>query len=151
MKEVYDITKTLSNDKRKTTNAVKDKCGNLLTEGLARRERRKEHFKEILIRPIPDDPITDVEIDPIINEISTDPITKAEIRTALRKMKKKFKAYMKTTEIWFVNLFRTFWEQEKVPKTWKQGLLVKIQKKGDLNHFDVCFFLKYSGEYSLTE
>ena len=31
--------------------------------------------------------MTDVEIDPIINEISTDPITKAEIRTALKKMK----------------------------------------------------------------
>ena len=33
MKEVYDITKTLSNDKCKTTNGVKDTCGNLLTEG----------------------------------------------------------------------------------------------------------------------
>ena len=87
MKEVYYITKTLSNDKRKTTNAVKDKRGNLITEGLARRKRWKEHFEEILNRPIPDDPVTDVEIDPIINEISTDPITKAEIRTALRKMK----------------------------------------------------------------
>ena len=26
MKEVYDITKTLSNDKRKKTNAMKDTC-----------------------------------------------------------------------------------------------------------------------------
>ena len=70
MKEVYDIiTKILSNDKRKTTNAVKDKCGNLLMEGLARRERWKEHFEEILNRPIPDDPVTDVEIYPIINEM----------------------------------------------------------------------------------
>ena len=59
MKEMYDITKTLSNDKRKTTNAVKDKCGNLITE--------------ILNRPIPNDAVTDVEIDAIINEISTDP------------------------------------------------------------------------------
>ena len=69
MKEVYDITKTLSNDKRKTTNAVKDKCGNLIKkmEGLARMERWKEHFEEILNRRIPDDPVTDVEIDPIIN------------------------------------------------------------------------------------
>ena len=33
MKEVYDITKL------KTTNAMKNKCGNVLTEGLARRER----------------------------------------------------------------------------------------------------------------
>ena len=39
MKEVYDITKTFSNDKRKTTDAVKDK----LTEGLARTEQWKEH------------------------------------------------------------------------------------------------------------
>ncbi|KAI0235559.1 Solute carrier family 23 member 2, partial [Lamellibrachia satsuma] len=142
MKEVYAITKTLSNDKRKTTNAVKDKGGNLITEGLARRERWKEHFEEILNRPIPDDPVTDVEIDPIINEISTDPITKAEIRTALRKMKngkaggkdeitaELLKADMNTTEKWLVKLFRTFWEQEKVPKTWKQGLIVKIPKKG---------------------
>ena len=33
MKEVYDITKTFSNDKRKTTNAVKDKCRILLRIG----------------------------------------------------------------------------------------------------------------------
>ena len=42
IKEGYDITKTISNDTRKTTNTVKDKCGNLITEGLARRERWKE-------------------------------------------------------------------------------------------------------------
>ena len=41
IKEVYDFTKTLSNDKRKTTNAVKDKCGNLITEELARRDGKK--------------------------------------------------------------------------------------------------------------
>ena len=41
MKEVYAITKTLSNDKLKTTNAVKDKCKNLITKGLARRKRWK--------------------------------------------------------------------------------------------------------------
>ena len=129
MKKVFDITKTLSNDKRKTTNAVKDKCGNLITEGLTRRKRWKEHFEEILNRPIPADPVTDVEIDPIINEISTDPITKAEIRTTLKKMKnviagrkdeitaELLKADMNTTEKWLVKLFRTFWEQEKVPKT----------------------------------
>ena len=42
MKEVYDFTKTHSNDERKTTNAVKDKCGNLIKEGLARRKRWKK-------------------------------------------------------------------------------------------------------------
>ena len=39
---------------------------------------------------------------------------------------------MNTTEKWLVNLFRTFWEQKKVPKTWKQGLIVKMPKKVDL-------------------
>ena len=42
------------------------------------------------------------------------------------------KADMNTTEKWLVKLFRTFWEQEKVQKTWKQGLIVKIPKKRDL-------------------
>ena len=58
-----------------------------VTEGLASRERWKEHFEEVLNRHIPDDPVTNVEIDPIINEISTDPKTKTEIRSAIRKMK----------------------------------------------------------------
>ena len=147
MKEVYDITKTPSNDKCKTTNAVKDKGGNLITEGLARMERWKEHFEEILNRRIPDDHVTDVEIDPIINEISNEPITKAELRTVQRKVKngkaggkdeitaELLKADMNTTEKWLVKLFRTFWRQEKVPKTWKQGLSVKILKKGDLTEY----------------
>ena len=79
MKEVYDITKNPSNE---TTNAVNDKCGNVLTVGLDRRDCCKENFEEILNRP--DDPIAD-------------PITKAEIRTALRKIKNR-KADMNTTE-----------------------------------------------------
>ena len=39
MKEVRDITETLSKNKRKTKREVNDTSGNLLTEGLARRER----------------------------------------------------------------------------------------------------------------
>ena len=88
-----------------------------------------------------------MEINPIINEISTYPITKPEIRSALRKIKngkavykdeitaELLKADMNTTEKWLVNLFRTFWEQEKVPKTWKHGLIIKIPKKGDLTEW----------------
>ena len=85
-----------------------------------------------------------MEIDPITYEISTDPIMIAEVRTALRKMKngkaggkdeiiaELLKADMHTTEKWLAKLFRIIREQEKVPKTWKQGLIVKILKKGDL-------------------
>ena len=80
-----------------------------------------------------------MEIDPIINEISTYPITKAEIKTVLRKKKngkadtitvELLKADMNTTEKWLVNLFRTIWEKEKEPKPCKQGLIIKIQSAG---------------------
>ena len=66
---------------------MKDECGNVLKEGFTRRERWKEHFEEILNIHIPDDYVTDIEIVPVIYEISTDPIPKAEITKALRKMK----------------------------------------------------------------
>ena len=59
MKELYEITKkiTCSNDKRETINADKDKSGNLLIEESARKERWREHFEDILNRPIPVNPI----------------------------------------------------------------------------------------------
>ena len=52
MKELYQITKTLCNEKSKTCNAVKDKDGNLLTNDSERRKSWQEHFEEILNRPI---------------------------------------------------------------------------------------------------
>ena len=42
---------------------------------------------------------------------------------------------MNTTEKWLVNVFSTFWKQEKVQKTWKQGLIFKIPKKGYLTEY----------------
>jgi hypothetical protein len=143
MKELYEITKTLSNEKSKTVNAVKDKSGNLLTEETARRERWREHFEDILNRPIPNDPVTDQECDPVIDEISTSHISKAEIRTAIKKMNGKsggkdnitgelLKADIDVSEKCLDDLFKTIWDTEEVPKSWKQGLIVKIPKKGDL-------------------
>ena len=90
-------------------------------------------------------------------EINTDPITKAEIRTVLTKMKNEkaaaelLKADMNTTEKWLVNLFRTFWEQEKVPKTWKLGLIVKGDTSYCRNWRGHLFLVKYLEAYSLTE
>ena len=43
------------------------------------------------------------------------------------------KADIDITVDWFADLFKTIWEQEVVPKTWKQGLIVKSPKKGDLS------------------
>ncbi len=90
--EVFEITKTLSGSKKTSVNAVTDKDGNLLTEETAKRERWKEHFEEILNRPVPDNCITDddMEPDPVIDDTSTSYITKAEIiRSAKRKLKNR--------------------------------------------------------------
>ena len=32
-------------------------------------------------------------------------------------------------------LFETIWEEEEIPRDWKEGLLIKLSKKGD---FRVC-------------
>ncbi|XP_033127197.1 uncharacterized protein LOC117124965, partial [Anneissia japonica] len=150
MKEVYMLTKTISNDKPKPAFAVKDKTGNLVT-GHARTERWREHFEEVLNRPAPDNPVNEIVVEPVIHEISTEPITLVEIRTVLKRIKngraggkdeitlELLKADMNITEEWLCSIFKDIWEKEKVPKAWKQGLIVKIPKNGS---FTKCDFEK---------
>ncbi|XP_072018555.1 uncharacterized protein [Amphiura filiformis] len=121
MKELYDITKTLSNDKGRTSNAVKDKSGNILTEQSARRTRWREHFEEVLNRPLPTNPVSEELNDQVtvIEDISDKHISKAEIRTAIRKMKngksggkdeitaELLKVDIDTTVDWHAGLFNT--------------------------------------------
>ena len=51
MKAVYDITKTLSKDKPKQMEHIKDKNGTLLTKENEIKTRWKEHFNEVVNRP----------------------------------------------------------------------------------------------------
>ncbi|XP_033103525.1 uncharacterized protein LOC117106274 [Anneissia japonica] len=143
MKEVYMLTKTISNDKPKPAFAVKDKIGSLVT-GHARTERWREHFEEVLNQPVPDNPVNEIVVEPVIHEISTEPIKVVEIRTVLKRVKngraggkdeiivELLKADMNITEEWLCSIFKDIWEKEKVPKAWKQGLIVKIPKKRKL-------------------
>jgi len=118
MKELYVITKTLSNERSKTVNADKDKTRNLLTEETAKKEMWREYFEEILNRPIPDNTITGEECETVKKEISTSHISKTEIRTAIKKMKNGksggkdgitvalLKADIHITAEWLHNLFK---------------------------------------------
>ena len=90
MKELYEITRTLSNDKGRTRSAVKDKSWNLITEDTARKKRWREYFEGVLNRPIPDNPVSDNVIndsDNVIEDISTSHISKAEIRATINRLK----------------------------------------------------------------
>ena len=42
------------------------------------------------------------------------------------------KADIEISEEWLEDSFKTIWDSEKVSKSWKQGLIVKIPMKGDL-------------------
>ncbi len=55
------------------------------------RQRWKEHFEEIFNRPIPDKPVTNEDAiltdETTIEDITSEHISKAEIRAAIRKLK----------------------------------------------------------------
>ena len=99
---------------------MKDKDGNLLTEDSERRKRWQKHFEEILNRPIQDNPVSNEpneHDERVLEVISTDCISKAEIRAAIRKMRngksggkdeitvELLKADIDTTIDWLDNLF----------------------------------------------
>ena len=50
MKTLYNLTKTICNDKSMESTVLNDRCGNALTSDEDRRERWREHFMEILNR-----------------------------------------------------------------------------------------------------
>ena len=47
-----------------------------------------------------------------------------------------FKADINTTTEVFYELFKSIWEGEKSPTEWKEGLIVKLPKKGNLRECD---------------
>ena len=84
MKTLYGITKTICNERTHKNTAINDKGGKTITDDSSRLARWKEHFEEILNRPPPTNPIV-ITADkvPEIEEISTRPISKGEVKNAL--------------------------------------------------------------------
>ena len=82
METVNDVTKKLTNEKRKAVNSVRDKSGQLITEDSQKRSRWKEHFEEILNRQEPENPIGQPNTDEISERVNvkTDDISTGEIR-----------------------------------------------------------------------
>ena len=145
MKTLYSLTKTICNDKPRQSTVVNDRNGNALTSNEDRRKRWKEHFMEILNREEPADPINeDVNEQQDTADIDTGPVSKAEIRRAIKTLKngkapgkdmitaELLKADLEFTTDRVKELIDTIWSLEKVPLKWKRGLFIKIPKKGNL-------------------
>ena len=106
-------------------------------------ERWKEHYEELLNRPMPTDPsdITPRETPLNINDNRP---TKQEIRRAIKLLKNGKSAgpddipaeSIKTdtnisVDMLYYLLGKT-WDEENVPAAWKHGHIIKLPKKRDL-------------------
>ena len=115
----------------------------IYTLSVAKLERWKKHFEQILNRPVPPDlaNITEAKDD---LDINLDPITIDEVIAAIRKLKNNkapvedgvcaemLKAEENVTPKILHKIFQDIWETEDIPQSWKKGLIVKLPKKGDL-------------------
>ena len=82
MKKVYDTTKVLCGKKDAQSKPVKDKSGTVLTNIEEQLARWREHFNEVLNRP---PPMSQTGAPPLA--IKPGPITKAEVKSALKTLK----------------------------------------------------------------
>jgi hypothetical protein len=143
MKTVYQITKQLSGKFLSSGKPIKSKDGRVLTTTGQQLTRWAEHFRQLLNRPPPeDDP--NIPVAPVDLPINVDRPTREEIRTAIIRLKngkaagpddipaEALKADIDTAAEVLYTLFGDVWDSESIPKDWKQGILVKVPKKGDL-------------------
>ena len=143
LKDLYLATKKMSGKFQRTDKPVKDKDGNPLTTTEEQLKRWAEHFRELLNHPTPETPpnipTAETEL-----PISCDKPTKAEIKKAIMTLRsgkaarpdqipaEAIKADMEAVTNMLHSLFSKIWEKEEVPVQWKEGIVIKLPKKGDL-------------------
>ncbi|XP_065584026.1 craniofacial development protein 2-like [Artemia franciscana] len=106
-------------------------------------ERWASHFEKVLNRPRPDDPETVPDTPFLQIDVSADPPSTVEVTTAVKKLKngrapgvdgitaEMLKASLRACMFVWTALLVAIWNNEKVPKDWTRGILVKLFKKGD--------------------
>ena len=128
---------------KRTDRPIKDKNGNVLTSDEDQLKRWRKHFEELLNRPPHQNP-PDITPAEEVLQINCERPSKAEIEKAIRHMKRgktsgpdkipaeAIKADIETSTEILHDLFGKIWEQEEIPTEWKEGYLVKLPKKGDM-------------------
>ena len=149
IKELYNITRNLSQRKFRMNRPVKTTSGTFLTTQEVQLKKWEEHFSEIF--NIDDNKaggkqeMRNVKENNSKNENETegnlDPPTKTEIKLALTQLKNGKAIGLDninpeadpeiTVEVLYP-LLKKIWKKEKIPKEWEEGLIIKIPKKGDL-------------------
>ena len=149
IKGMFNSIRRLMNNVRPNTAPIRDKEGKTLTSIKGQIQRWKEYFVEILntsTSPIGKEETVKVPLTPQLElPISVRPPSKREIVDAIKTMKNgkaagsdnipaevlKADPYAKADIL--LPLFQDIWQKEKFPKEWKEGIIIKIPKKGELS------------------
>lgn len=143
-RETYRLIRKLSCNHSSSDHPLRDKQGNLLTMGEQKLERWSEYFEELLNKPAPESLQSPSTPRSILKVKDTAPTTR-EIREALEKLKNGkapgndniYPEMLKASSDIIVEvlypLLNEIWTSEEIPQKWKEGLIVKIPKKGDLS------------------
>ena len=144
MKQLYDIIKKLTGKFGRTERPAKDKNGSVLMGADKQLSRWAEYFEGLLNRPAPAD-TPDIPTAEENLPIDCAKPTREEIRKAIKQLKngkaagtdeipaealKVYQEMLALAEMLY-GLFDKIWEEEEIPLEWKEGLLIKIPKKGD--------------------
>lgn len=146
MKTLYTLTKVLSNERPRQSAAVMDKTGKILNDKESKSRRWLEHFSEVLNRENPSNPVCEMEIElpDEIEETDTSEPSRAEVRKAIGHLKNGkapgidiIQADLLKTDIDYTTtkvkeIIDIVWRDEKTPRKWRKGLIVKLPKKGNL-------------------
>ncbi|XP_044573630.1 uncharacterized protein LOC123257756 [Drosophila ananassae] len=145
--ELCNVIGQLSGKCQRQTHPVRDSTGKLLTEEEAQIQRWRQHFMEISCTEQPSSIQEDSLSGMSSNNIRISPTAPSvrEIKEAIRKLKNNEAAgddgipaellqidsqlMAETLHPHFTNI----WESERIPASWKKGIIVKLPKKGDLS------------------
>ena len=100
-----------------------------------------EHFEELFNRPPPHNPVDELEIERIIDNVEAP--TREEIADAIQELKNNKAAGIDniaaelikyegpTLHDKIINLILSIWENEVMPSDWEEGILAVLHKKED--------------------
>ena len=143
---LYDTLRSLTGQRSTVSEDIKDINGSFIVGKAAKLERWANYFEDLLNRPDPvqldNDLFTDDNLDEEISLIAVHPPSKNEIDVAIKKLKSNkspgvdtippeaFKFGGNVLRKRIHNLLLLIWEQEDVPKNWRNSVLVPVFKKG---------------------
>jgi hypothetical protein len=145
MKELFHISRKMTNTAVNLNAPIRSKTGDVVTEVQGQLERWREHFIEVLNSEGSEADDTPLHSSPEL-QISIRPPSKREILQAINKMKngktagadripaEVLKAEPNVSADMLYPLLFDIWNEECFPSDWKEDIIVKIPKKGDLSN-----------------